>query len=228
MSWNPPPEGSQDTLAPLSQHCWFVWLKTHIVLDNGCPIIRTLCSSSDVHKSFECPTPLHPQGKMETINQKRSSWLDWNHLDLGAATERRMSKSRSLAQAGEGGPKRPISSTKKTMAVLTCGWMWLSCYQEGPLRGGWEELGLECRARTGRDHLQPVAKHPPSPPRAQPLSLSPNRSINHSVTEIVTQSACDSVSRKRQKEKSFCRGGDRLHRLSLLQRNNNYVRLLCA
>lgn len=80
--------------------------------------------------------------------------------DLRAANEIRMSKSHahhsandtqgkkkkktSLTQAREGGPKRLISSADKTMPILTCGWMWLSCYQEGPLRGRWEEPEFEC------------------------------------------------------------------------------------
>lgn len=107
--------------------------------------------------------------------------------DLRAATEIRMSKSyahhstndikekkKPLPHSGQrGGPKRLISSADKTMPTLTCGWIWLSSYQEGPLRNRWEEPGFECWAKNGRDHLQPVAEHPPSPPERSPFPCPP-------------------------------------------------------
>lgn len=51
---------------------------------------------------------------------------------------------------------------------------------------------------------------------AQPLPLSPDRSINHSVTEIVTQSACKTVWRKCERGEGVCSTADRPHLLTFL------------
>lgn len=106
----------------------------------------------------------------------------------------------------KGGPERIIACADKATLLLTCSWMWLSYYQEGSLKRRWEEPGFERWVRSCRDHLQLVATHPPHPtPSAQPLSLLPDRSINHSVTEIVTQSACNAARGKCEKRRGLLR-----------------------
>lgn len=52
-------------------------------------------------------------------------------------------------------------------------------------------------------------------PSAHPLSLSPDRSINHSVTETVTQSACKVVQRKCDGAEGFCSTADRPHLITV-------------
>lgn len=69
----------------------------------------------------------------------------------------------------KGGPERLIACVDKTTVILTCSWLWLSYYQEGSLKRRWEEPGFECWVRSCRDHLQPVAIHPPSPPQHSPF-----------------------------------------------------------
>lgn len=98
-----------------------------------------------------------------------------------AATQIRMSKSSRWGELEEGlslisaivfltqravrrGSLTKPACVDKTMLILTCLWMWLSYYQEGSLRKRWEVLGFECSERSCRDHLQPVAIHPPSTP----------------------------------------------------------------
>lgn len=82
-----------------------------------------------------------------------------------------------------------------------------------PWKGGGRSQGLKAEWRAAGIIYSQLPFVPPSPPSAEPLSLSPDSSINHSVTKTLTQSACNAPRRKRERGEGFCCTADKPHLL---------------
>lgn len=138
-------------------------------------------NTSGIHKGFEAENCWSPCCKARAVNPLPTMWpSDWDkdakkgrlthHLTEDNSRKARPPPQISLCSDPKARLERLIykpAHADKRMLILTCSWLWLSYYQEGPLKRVQGRREVWMPSEQLKDHLQPGC-------HTYSLSLSPS------------------------------------------------------